>query len=424
MNRYSAQALQFFLVLGLAVACTTTSDVRSMNETLHTDYVPLEEEQWAVEQADLYHREFVEQGLLYSGEQLVAYLGRIESRLLFQQPELQDVIRLFVLKSPAPNAFALPNGNIYVHSGLFTTLETEDQLAAVASHEIAHVTQRHSVKAVISNKNKLVGSHIADFATGGFGLVYFGTLASIMQFSREQEAEADEVGLAILEDSGYQPRAMLEAFESLSKYPELKHVNRSIYSSHPSYQSRMKELSQLVEAKYRADKKAEKRDDEFVAIKARMMEDSLKTRLRNREYNLALTIVNEAGEYFDNAVKVEFYRGEVYSGFARYPEISAREYHWIQTGKDKPDKNTEEKFRQDQADNLSAAIRYYESSAQADPPYAKAFRRLGEIAEQQGRNQQALNYFAQYLVQSPNAKDRLYVEHAMERLGEQTGDSL
>jgi predicted Zn-dependent protease len=394
-----------------------------MDETVHTNYVPLEEEQWAMEQADLYQREFTEQGLLYGDAAIETYLGRVEARLLSQHPEFQDVIRLFILKSPSPNAFAMPNGSIYVHAGLFTAFETEDQLAAIASHEIAHVTERHTVKAVISNKNKLIGSHIADFATGGMGLVYFGTYASIMHYSREQEEEADKVGLSLLSDSGYQPQAMLEAFQSLNKYPELKHVKNSIYSSHPSFQTRIRKLQAMVEASPGFSEHGETQDRDFIAVKARMMEDSLKTRLRNREYNLAQTIVDQADEFYVDAVKVDFYRGEVYRGFAQYPEKAAREYHWIHTGKDKADKATEEKFMEDQPANLAAAIQYYEMSAQADPPYAKAFRRLGEIAEEQGRNQQAMHYFAQYLELSPDAGDRRYVEHAMERLGKQQGDS-
>jgi hypothetical protein len=423
VNGCFAKFLPTLLVLGLSTACTSTSDVRSMTETRNSEYVPLKEEQWAIEQADLYHREFVEQGLLYADITLKTRLDRMESRLLSTQPEIRAAIQLFVLRSPALNAFAMPNGNIYVHAGLFTALQSEDQLAAIVSHEIAHVTQRHSVKAVISNKNKLIGSHIVDFATGGFGVVYFGTYASIMDFSREQEAEADAVGFSLLVDSGYQPQAMLEIFKSLGNYPELKHVKNSIYSSHPSYQSRIRALQTMVAEKRGTGDFGEIQDDEFVAIKSRMMEDSLKTRLRNREYNLALTIINDADEFFADAVKVNFYRGEVHHGFAQFPEIAAREYYWIQTGKDKADKATEEKFIRERTDNLDAAIRYYELSVQAVPPYAKSFRRLGEIAEGQGRTEQALGYFTQYLEHSPDAMDRLYIELAMKRLREQAGDS-
>jgi predicted Zn-dependent protease len=424
VNRGPHQSLITLLVLGFIAACTTTSDVRSMNETLRTDYAPLEEEQWAIGQADLYHREFTEQGLLYGDEAIVAYMGGVESRLPSQNPTFQDFICLFVLKSPSPNAFAMPNGNVYIHAGLFTTLENEDQLAAIASHEIAHVTERHTVKAVISSKNKLIGSHIVDFATGGFGLVYFGTYASIMNYSREQEAEADQVGISLLSDSRYQPQAMLEAFQSLNKYPELRHVKSSVYSSHPSFKARIQTLQAMVLATPGSDKHGEMQDREFISIKARMMEDSLKARLRHQEYNLALTIVDQADNFFNDSIKVQFYRGEVYRGFARFPEKAAREYHWIQTGKARADPATEEKFLQERSANLAAAIQFYDLSAYADPPYVKAFRRLGEIAQEQGQNQKALQYFTQYLELSPDARDRRYVEHAMDRLGRLIGETL
>lgn len=423
MNRYFALSLLTSFFLGLSTACTTTSAVRSMDETVHSDYVPLEEEQWAIEQADLYHREFNEQGLLYGDEAFRAYLGGIESRLLSQKPKFQEVIQLFILKSPSPNAFAMPNGNIYIHAGLFTTLESEDQLAAIACHEIAHVTERHTVKAVISNKNKLIGSHVADFLTGGYGLVYFGTFASMMHYSRKQESEADEVGLSLLAESDYEPRAMLEAFQAMQKYPELKHVKSSVYSSHPSFNSRIDELQTMVQATRSAGERVESQNPEFISVKARMMEDSLKVRLRNREFNLAKTIVDQADEFFSDSVKVDFYRGEVFRGYARHPEKAALEYQWILTGKDKADEATEKKFKQDRPANLAAAVRSYQISARADPPYAKAYRRLGEIAEERGQNQQALEYFSQYLELTPDASDRRYVELAMTRIGKKTGES-
>lgn len=400
-------------------ACTSTSSVKDMNETLGSNYVPSEEEQWAIEQADLSHEEFVEQGLLYRSEQITTFLGRLEGRLLSKQQELQNVISLFILKSPSPNAIALPNGNIYLYAGLFTTIDTEDQLAAITAHEIAHVIQRHTVQAIISQKNKLIGSHIADFATGGLGLVYLGTYASIMNFSREQELEADTEALALLESSGYPQRALLDAFESMEEFPETKYAKHSIYSTHPSFAHRTRELGKVVDIKTVAGQKDANREDEFIRLKAKMMEDSLKIRLRDREFNHALTIVEEAAGFFPDNVKTNFYRGEVHYGFYFFPEISAREYHWIQTGEDEADEATKAKFVNDRTANLATAIEYYKSSIQTDQPYARAFRRLGEIAEIQGQTQQAVYYFETYLNHSPDARDRLYVERALERIGNQ-----
>lgn len=406
----------------LLTACTTTSEVRSMSETDSANYVPLEEEEWAIEQADLYHRETRQKGLLYSGEHITRFLGQIENRLLDAQPSIQEAISLYILKSPAPNAFAFPNGDIYLHAGLFTTLESEDQLAAIAAHEIVHVTERHSVKALIANKNKLIGSHIADFATGGLGLVYFGTYASIMNYSREQESEADRLGMALLAESGYRKRAMAEAYESLTRYPELRHQKSSIYSSHPSFQARIGDLRNLAGEEIPGKNNDEIHEGTFRELKAKMMEDSLKIRLRNREFNLSVTILNEADAYFGDSAKVDYYRGEVHYGFYQYPEISAREYHFIETGKDKADKATIQKFEQEKEHNLATAVQHYQAALEGDPPYPKSLRRLGEIEERRGNAKQARVYFSLYLEMQPDASDRSYVEHAMRRLGLDTGE--
>lgn len=406
----------------LLCTCTTTSEVKPIEETLQPGYIPLQEERWAIRQADLYYREFDEQGLLYRDIPAVAWLERVEKRLLADQEPLQEGIRLYFFKAPLPNAFAWPNGNIYLHAGLLTTIESEAQLAAIAAHEIAHITERHSIKAVIANKNKLIGSHIADFATGGFGLVYFGTFASIMHYSREQESEADSVGLDLLTQAGYPAAAMLEAFETLQRYPELKHHKQSIYSSHPSFQDRMENLQSKVVANTTPAGGALAMTEEFSVLKARMMEDSLKTLLRNRDFNTALIIVDEAESYFGDDGKISFYRGEVYHGFYKYPEIAAREYHFIETGKEKPDQATLDRFEKEKGTNLEQAKQEYSDAVSADPPHPRAYRRLGEIAEAMGEEESARSHYLRYLELQPEAVDRNYVERALGRLDPESED--
>lgn len=404
------------LLATVATACTTTSDVKTMHATLQPGYVPLEEERWAIRQAGIYYREFNEQGLLYREDWAADRLEYIKGRLLSGQEALQDEIALHFFKSPLPNAFAWPDGNIYLHAGLLTTIENEAQLAAIAAHEIAHVTQRHSIKAVIANKNKLIGSHIADFATGGMGLIYFGTFASIMQYSREQETEADEVGLAMLTAAGYPQAAMLNAFESMQRYPEIKHQKQSIYSSHPSFDSRVQNLRMQVTATAENGQQPPSVTEEFQAFKARMMEDSLKILLRNRDFNVAQVIVDEAESYFGNAAKISFYRGEIYHGFYRYPEIAAGEFHFIETGEEKPDEATLYRFQRERSNHLLLAERAYRQAVGAEPAYTKAYRRLGEIAEERGQVDLARSHYQRYLELQPDAVDRNFVEHALDRL--------
>jgi predicted Zn-dependent protease len=193
----------------------------------------------SMQQAELFHQEFVRQGLIYGDTDIRAYLAYLERRLLSGHDGMQGAMEFYVPKSPAPNALSLPNGNIYVHAGLFSALDSEDQLAAVLCHEIAHVTGRHALKSIIARKNTLIGAHIGDLVTGGLGLVYLGAAANFMHFSREQELEADREAIDRLSRAGYRPDAMVEAFRSPSRFPELQHVKQSMYSSRPSYQARM-----------------------------------------------------------------------------------------------------------------------------------------------------------------------------------------
>jgi predicted Zn-dependent protease len=410
--------IRFLLAIsfaGLLFACTTTSDVGRLDESLSEDYVPLEEEAWAMEQAELFHEEFERQGLIYGDPKIRAYVGYLEQRLLSGRAEMQGAMEFYVLRSPAPNALSLPNGNIYVHAGLFSALTSEGQVAAVLCHEIAHVTERHSLKSIIARKNTLIGAHIGDLVTGGLGLVYLGAAANFMQFSREQESEADREAIRCLSRAGYRPEAMVEAFQSLSQFPELKHVKQSIYSSHPSYQRRIEEIRQMAAA-MPPPSGPEVHDPRFEPIRRQMLDDSIAMRLRHRQFQLALNALDQAGAALLDEAKFDFYRGEVYRGFYRYPEDAAQEYTWIQTGKFRADDVTLARFQDAREKHLGMAIESYQASARHDPPFPKSLRRLGELMEVQGDYPSAIQFYEAYLRTGPSAGNRMPVEAALTRL--------
>ena len=202
--------------------CGTQPKVSSLSTALSAGYVPSEEEVWADEQANKLHDELVSKGLIYQDPSFDNYLAGVKNRLLADKSIIQDAIRIYILRSPEANAMALPNGNIYINSGLFTYLENEDQLAAVTAHEIAHVTERHSVKSLISRKKTIVGAHIADLLTGGLGLAYLPAISSLMAYSRDIESEADAKGLEQLQSAQYNPIAMMELIEIFKNIPGAK----------------------------------------------------------------------------------------------------------------------------------------------------------------------------------------------------------
>lgn len=148
------------------------------------------------------------------------------------------------------NAFALPGGPIWINRGVLHAATNESQVAGVLAHEVAHVAQRHAAeqmtKAILANFGLgMLGALLGN--TGGAGAAQtaagLGTNLWFLKFSRDDEAEADRVGLRILRRAGWDGRGMIELFETLKreqgKDPAAVQV---FFSSHPAPQDRLESL--------------------------------------------------------------------------------------------------------------------------------------------------------------------------------------
>ncbi|MCC7048746.1 MAG: M48 family metalloprotease [Alphaproteobacteria bacterium] len=149
---------------------------------------------------------------------LVRALGRASAR-----PELE--YRVTVLNSPVVNAFALPAGNIYTTRGLLALAGSEAELAGVLAHEIGHVTARHTAQRY--GRSLVVGSgtQLLGWLTGSASLQQAGEAAGMMWiqgFSREQEFQADELGVATMARAGYDPLAMASFLAKLEQQDALQ----------------------------------------------------------------------------------------------------------------------------------------------------------------------------------------------------------
>ena len=120
---------------------TTTKPQSPANEDFKFEKVDLE----LLEQVNLLDRRFEREGLVLEDEVTVAYLNRVGKSLLPRGLKLENVSWNFrALRDPQPNAFALPNGSIYISTGLLALMDNESQLAAVLAHELTHVLRRHT----------------------------------------------------------------------------------------------------------------------------------------------------------------------------------------------------------------------------------------------------------------------------------------
>jgi predicted Zn-dependent protease len=163
-----------------------------------------------------------------------AYLNRVLQTLVVNSPEpdLYNGYHAAILDSDEINAFATCGGHIFVSRALIDSVSSEDALAAVLAHEIAHVQLRHSVKAIQADRK---AQAIRAFAASGTGALTGGTsleeLTDIFDksvadalitlidkgYSRDQEFDADTNALALLAASGYDPASLLDMLRTLDR---------------------------------------------------------------------------------------------------------------------------------------------------------------------------------------------------------------
>ncbi|MDX1574000.1 MAG: M48 family metalloprotease, partial [Methylophaga sp.] len=198
---------------------------------------------------------------------------------LVQDPEINDYIKglgnrlaassdapslpftFFMVPDPSINAFAAPGGFIGVHSGLMLTADSEDEIASVMAHEIAHVTQRHILRSYEKGERLSVPLTAAMIAAALLGIadpsagsaaimaVQGGAIQMQLDYSRAHEAEADSLGMQTLVNAGFDPYAMPSFFEKLqvaSRFYGGGHVPEFL-RTHPITGSRIAETRARAE---------------------------------------------------------------------------------------------------------------------------------------------------------------------------------
>ncbi len=150
------------------------------------------------------------------------------------------------------NAFALPGGQIFISTGLYNLLQTEGQLAAVLGHEIGHVIARHSSQRLAKNKLTQGLTGAVAVATGDASstqlAAVIGELVN-MSYGRDDELEADVLGVRFMSEAGYDPRAMIEVMKILAKVsggtrqPEF-------FSTHPNPENRIEKIQAEIKKLY------------------------------------------------------------------------------------------------------------------------------------------------------------------------------
>ena len=173
-----------------------------------------------MQMGDYYVRQLRGSAPLINDPLLTQYINALGMRLVSHADSVKTPFTFFLINNDEINAFAFFGGNVVLHSALFRYSDNESQLASVMAHEISHVTQRHLARAMEDQKRNApltwvgaLGSILLAMASPQAGMAALtGTLAGTQQgmisFTRQNEEEADRIGIQVLQRSGFDPQAM------------------------------------------------------------------------------------------------------------------------------------------------------------------------------------------------------------------------
>jgi len=185
-------------------------------------------------------------GSLIEDPEINTWIRALGNRLAARAPHTSNPFYFVISKDKSINAFATIGGVVLINAGLIIKTDSESELAAVLSHEIAHVTQRHIARMIARSKEDTFGRSAALLAGIVAGTqnpqvgqaIISTTLAAGMHkqlsFNREAESEADRVGIRILANSGFNPQGMPRFLQKLEQFSDDKYSDITEYlQSHP-----------------------------------------------------------------------------------------------------------------------------------------------------------------------------------------------
>ena len=381
--------LAFFLTIWcLAAACATPPPI-SVDEAL----TAAEEEKFLWRRAQEEQQVINDSGWLYRDAELETYLNQVAANLKIYSDSPDISFDIKIINDPNLNAFAFPNGVIYVHTGLLARMENEAQLAALLSHEMTHCTHRHSLRVMKSLEDRPAYMAIVQQSLDKIAMVQDlarilgvnGSMAAVNGYTREFEAEADRVGLDLMSKAGYDPKQALSLFEHLRQEIESQGVKEPFFfGTHPNVQQRIENANHWLATKY-SDKDAGLINSEI--FRSRL--DKLV--LDNARLDLQI------GRFFIARKSVKNYLIRNQSDADAYYLLG-------------------EIFRQHGRQNDSKkAIKQYQKAIALDPSFPAPHKAMGLMHYKEGERLLAQKFFESCLLLSPDAPDKAFIQGYLQR---------
>ena len=239
------------------------------------------------------------------------YLDSLGKRLINASTDPAKKIEFFIVSDPSINAFAMLGGVIGVHSGLFLASNTESELASVISHEIAHINQKHISRFLLQQERTsyqstfimavalLLARSNPQLASTAMAGASAGSVQGALDFTRENEKEADRVGIQTLNNAGFDVRGARDFFTTLKQANQFSGgAAPAFLQTHPITSNRINDIEdRLKDFPYK--QRVDNQTFHYVKGKLKALLDNKEDTKNILEENIKNKIyINEGGERF------------------------------------------------------------------------------------------------------------------------------
>ena len=245
------------VLLVLAVPGVCAQGLPDLGDVAQADFTPLQERRMG----ETIMRQIRADRDYYDEAEATDFINTLGNRLASRSTDSRQEFEFFLIRDPQINAFALPGGFIGVNTGLLLAAQAESEAAGVLAHEIAHVTQRHIARMLMQQNQTSIASLAAlaaalllsrantQAAEAAIAFGQAGVIQSQLNFTRDNEREADRVGLQILDQAGFDPRGMASFFERMQRATRVYEGGAPSYlRTHPLTFERIADMQNRTES--------------------------------------------------------------------------------------------------------------------------------------------------------------------------------
>lgn len=315
-------------------------------------------------------------------KELHGYLVDVVQRL---SKDYSHDMRVYLMRTPYFNASMAPNGMMTVWSGLLLRVDDEAQLAAILGHEMGHYMRRHTLARIRDMRSKAdVGAFLGGLGLVG-GIAQLTLLASNFAYARDQEREADQIGLELMSKAGYRPQSAADVWQQIideSKADKDAKSEAIMFATHPTNEERLETLrTKAAEIGTGGETFATRYHERIARIRFMLLDDEV----RLHQYDRTLVVLKRLQGNQPGDGELIYFEGEVY------------------------------RLRDGDGDRKLASGCYERAIGTGSSP-PQAWRSLGLVQMKDGKKQAAHQSFDTYLKLLPDAEDRIIIKSYMDKM--------